>query len=179
MMIGAVASLTLLGLFLGFALGLAGKYLAVEENPLAAEIEELLPGTNCGQCGFPGCSAGAEKVAVDEAPLTFCPPGGRALAEALAAKLNRPLVLDGLDEEEPMIARISEATCIGCGKCVKVCPTDAVMGAPKQIHAVFKDACTGCAKCVEVCPTECLTMQPVVVTLHEWRWPKPAVVMSV
>ena len=173
MMIGAVVSLTLLGLFLGFALGFAGRYLAVEEDPLAAELEQMLPGTNCGQCGFPGCASGAEKLACGEAPLTFCPPGGRALAEALAAKLNLPLVLSELEDEAPMVAVIREATCIGCGKCIKLCPTDAIMGAPKQIHTVFNHACTGCKKCVEVCPTACLSMEPVVVTLHEWRWPKP------
>lgn len=173
MMIGAVVSLTLLGLFLGFALGFAARYLAVEENPLTAEVEALLPGTNCGQCGFPGCPAAADLLAKGEAPITLCPPGGKALAEALSEKLGVPLDLSDLEESEPMVAVIHEEECIGCNKCFRECPTDAVIGAAKQIHTIFMDACTGCAKCVDVCPTDCLVMEPVPQTLAGWRWPKP------
>jgi electron transport complex protein RnfB len=72
-----------------------------------------------------------------------------------------------------MVARVSEATCIGCARCFKVCPTDAIVGAPKHIHAVIADACIACGKCVEVCPTECLGMHPVKTTLRNWRWAKP------
>jgi NAD-dependent dihydropyrimidine dehydrogenase PreA subunit len=50
---------------------------------------------------------------------------------------------------------------------------DAIVGAPKQIHAVVADACIACKRCVEVCPTECLQMHPIEVTLRNWRWAKP------
>ena len=71
------------------------------------------------------------------------------------------------------VIKVDEETCIGCTKCFKACPTDAIVGAPKQIHAVIKDACTGCKACVDVCPTECLVMTPIEETLKTWHWHKP------
>jgi electron transport complex protein RnfB len=107
------------------------------------------------------------------APVTLCPPGGAALAEQLAKLLGVAVDLSQTRDLEPRVARVSEDTCTGCTRCFKVCPTDAIVGAPKQIHAVVADACIACEKCVNVCPTECLQMHPVEVTLRDWRWPKP------
>jgi len=173
-MLSAIFIITALGLAMGALLGLASKYLAVEGNPLQGEIEELLPGSQCGQCGYPGCAPAAEAMANGEAPVTLCPPGGKALAEALAEKLGVSVDLSAVEEKAPMIAFIHENLCIGCTKCFKRCPTDAVLGAPKQIHAVFADACTGCEKCFDVCPTECIEMREVKPTLQTWYWPEPA-----
>ena len=172
--LSAIVSLTLLGLFLGLLLGIAAKYLKVESSPIVDELESLLPGSQCGQCGFPGCRPAAEALAEGKAPATICPPGGSALAEQIAALLGMDLDLSAVKEPELLVARVSEATCTGCTRCFKVCPTDAIVGAPKQIHAVVADACIGCKKCIEVCPTECLQMHPVEVTLRNWRWSKPA-----
>ena len=171
--LAAIVSLTLLGLVLGFLLGLAGKYLKVESSPLVDAVEALLPGSQCGQCGYPGCKPAAEALANGNAPATICPPGGSVLAEQLATMLGLDLDLSGVQEPELLVARVSEATCTGCTRCFKVCPTDAIVGAPKQIHAVVADACIACKKCVEVCPTECLQMHPIEVTLRNWRWTKP------
>lgn len=102
------------------------------------------------------------------------PPGGRALAQVLAAKLGVSIDLSGVKDQAPMIAHIHEGLCVGCTKCLKRCPTDAIMGGSKMIHAVFADACTGCEKCFEVCPTECIEMRPVTATLQTWYWPNPA-----
>jgi electron transport complex protein RnfB len=170
----AIASITLLGTALGLGLGLAARYLKVESDPIVEEIEAILPGSQCGQCGFPGCGPAAAALAAGEAPVTLCPPGGRTVAEILSAKLGIAADLSGMEDQEAMLARVREETCIGCTRCFKVCPTDAIVGAPKQIHAVIRSACTGCGNCVDVCPTECLQMYPVEVTLQSWRWPKPA-----
>lgn len=172
-MIEAIGSLTALGVVLGGSLGLAARYLRVEGNPLAQEISELMPGTNCGQCGYPGCETAAEALASGEAAVTLCPPGGRALAAELAEKLGVSIDLAGVDDSAPRIAFIFEDICIGCTKCLKRCPTDAIVGASRQIHAVVDDACTGCEACVEVCPTEAISMRPEVPTLQTWHWPKP------
>jgi electron transport complex protein RnfB len=174
----AILIMSLLGLLLGFGLAIAGKYLKVESDPLVEKVEALLPGSQCGQCGFPGCRPAAEAVATGQAPLTLCPPGGTLLIEQLAKMLGVSVDLSQAQDLEPMVARVSEDTCTGCTRCFKVCPTDAIVGAPKQIHAVVADACIGCQKCVGVCPTECLQMHPVVVTLRDWRWPKPVLVSS-
>ena len=100
-------------------------------------------------------------------------PYGHGRIETLASLLGLEVDLSGVEDTQPMLARVAEATCIGCTRCFKVCPTDAIIGAPRQIHAVLQDACTGCGNCVEICPTECLQMFPIEVTLGTWRWPKP------
>jgi Na+-translocating ferredoxin:NAD+ oxidoreductase subunit B len=173
-MIAAIFSLTTLGLLLGWLLGLAARYLKVEGNPLAERVVELLPGSQCGQCGYPGCTPAADAIASGAAPVTICPPGGRALAEELAAVLGVSVDLSGVADKAPAIAHIHENLCIGCCKCFKRCPTDAIMGANNMIHSVFADACTGCELCFEVCPTECIEMRPVTPTLQTWYWAKPS-----
>jgi electron transport complex protein RnfB len=173
-MIAALASLTALGLFLGGLLGLASRYLKVEGNPLVGQIEELLPGSQCGQCGYPGCTPAAEALAEGQAPVTLCPPGGRGVAEELAGVLGVTVDLSDVEDKAPRVAYVHENLCVGCTKCFKRCPTDAILGASKMIHAVFPDACTGCEKCFEVCPTECIEMRPVEATLQTWYWPLPA-----
>jgi electron transport complex protein RnfB len=172
-MMSSIAVLTVMGVALGTLLGIAAKRFKVERDPRVDKVESLLPGTNCGQCGFPGCSAAAEAVTSGQASTSLCPPGGRALAEDLSETLGLPLELPD-DDEGPKLARVDESLCIGCIKCFKVCPTDAIVGAPKQIHVVMDSACTGCGKCVDVCPTECVTLESPALTLQSWRWPKPA-----
>ena len=174
-MLAALGSLTLLGSGLGALLGVAARHLRVEGNPLEEEIVALLPGSQCGQCGFPGCGAAAAALARGETPVTVCPPGGRGLAEALAGKLGVSADLSAMDDGPPRIAVVREELCIGCTKCLKRCPTDAIVGASQMIHAVFPDACTGCEKCFDACPTQSIEMLPQAVTLQTWYWPRPAV----
>jgi len=177
-MIAAVLSLTLLGLALGWVLALAARYLRVESDPLHEEILRMLPGVNCGQCGYPGCSGAAEALAAGKAAVTLCPPGGPPLVQALVAKLG-VAVGGAATSGPPLLARVDETTCIGCAHCGKRCPTDAIIGAPKQIHGVIQDACIGCGLCVEICPTECLQLRPVAPALKTWHWPKPALSFGV
>jgi electron transport complex protein RnfB len=172
-MIAAIFSLTLLGALLGIVLGVANKLLQVEGNPLVDELTALMPGSNCGQCGFPGCSGAATAIAEGTASPACCPPGGKALASLLAAKLGIEVDLSSLSDDGPKIAVVAEELCIGCCRCSKVCPTDAILGAAKQIHNVLREACTGCENCVEKCPTEALVMRPMPITLPHWVMPKP------
>ncbi|WP_089724070.1 RnfABCDGE type electron transport complex subunit B [Candidatus Thiosymbion oneisti] len=173
-MLVAIASLTLLGVTLGWLLGLAARYLKVEGNPLVEQVEALLPGSQCGQCGLPGCGAAAQALAEGRAPLTLCPAVDRALAEELAQLLGASADLSAVADQTPVIAHIHEQLCVGCTRCFKRCPTDAILGGPKMIHAVFADACIGCQKCFEVCPTEGIEMRPIEATLQTWYWPQPA-----
>ncbi|SDX95538.1 electron transport complex protein RnfB [Allochromatium warmingii] len=172
-MFTAITSLTLLGLALGGLLGLAARYLKVEGNPLTEQVAALLPGSQCGQCGYPGCGPAAEAIASGAAPVTLCPPGGRALAEELASLLGVSVDLSGVADQQPLIAHVNEGLCIGCTKCFKRCPTDAIMGANNMIHAVFADACIGCSLCADICPTEGIEMRPLAPSLQNWYWPKP------
>lgn len=172
-MLTAVASLSLLGATLGLGLGIAARRFHVEADEMVAELESMLPGSQCGQCGFPGCAGAAQALAEGKAPVTLCPPGGKTLALALADRLGVSADLSALGETQPMVAGVREEICIGCTKCFKACPTDAIHGAVKQIHGVLKEACTGCAKCVDVCPTEALSLTPVPQTLQNWAWGRP------
>lgn len=172
-MLIAVLSLSALGITFGLILGLAARHFHVEAGSLETELEAMLPGTNCGQCGFPGCGGAASAMVAGEAPVTCCPAGGKALAEAIAAQLGIALDPGTLACQVPMVAAVKEEICIGCTKCFKACPTDAVLGAMKQIHVVLREACTGCAKCEEICPTGAIDLKPTPVTLQSWVWPKP------
>ena len=125
-----------------------------------------------------GCSAAAQAIADGSATVTVCPGGGRALAAALAEKLGITLDLSTVANDGPKIAVVSEEICIGCAKCIKTCPTDAIIGAQRQIHNVIREACTGCGNCVERCPTEAMQMKPAPITLQHWVWPKPASTLS-
>ncbi|PIW51333.1 MAG: electron transporter RnfB, partial [Zetaproteobacteria bacterium CG12_big_fil_rev_8_21_14_0_65_54_13] len=98
----------------------------------------------------------------------------KGLIENLAARLGVDWDFsNSTTNTVPMLAYVQEATCIGCTRCFKACPTDAIIGAPKQMHSVIDSACNGCTLCIDVCPTECLQMVEVKTTLTNWRWNKP------
>jgi Na+-translocating ferredoxin:NAD+ oxidoreductase subunit B len=169
----ALLILAAIGLLIGLLLGISARFLRVESDPLVADLEALLPGTQCGQCGFPGCTGAAQALASGAATITLCPPGGKALVVALAERLGVEADLSAVADSTPRCARVHEELCIGCTRCFKVCPTDAVLGAAKQIHAIFREACTACGKCVDACPTEAIVMAPVQPTLATWYWQAP------
>ena len=173
MIAAAVFSLTFLGTVLGMLLGYAGRVFKVEVNPVVADLEAMLPGSQCGQCGFPGCAPAANALASGQATVTLCPPGGPALAQKLADKLGVVADISKMASSRQQLARVREEVCIGCTRCYKVCPTDAIVGGPKQIHTVIDDACTGCGNCVDICPTECLSLVNFEITLRNWRWQAP------
>ncbi len=174
-MLIAVAALAALGVLLGVILSMAARFLSVDSDPLADELEQMLPNLQCGQCGFVGCRSAAEALSAGEAEVTLCPPGGVALAAKLAEKLHVEIDLSKMDHE-PLVAFVHEERCIGCTKCILVCPTDCIIGAPKKLHTVIASACVGGAACLEVCPTDCIEMVPVTVkqaSVQSWNWPKP------
>jgi electron transport complex protein RnfB len=131
---------------------------------LADRIDALLPQTQCEQCGYHGCRPYAEAIARGEADISLCPPGGTAGIDKLAALLQRPVLpLDPAHgmEKPRMLARIVEADCIGCTKCIQACPVDAIVGAAKLMHTVLADDCTGCELCVPACPVDCIVLEPM------------------
>jgi electron transport complex protein RnfB len=171
----ALLALVGLGAVFGAVLGFAAVRFKTEGNPIADQINDILPQTQCGQCGFPGCRPYAEAIANGE-DINKCPPGGEAGIQALADLLDvEPIPLDEEHGEENVkaVAFIREAECIGCTKCLLACPVDAILGAAKQMHTVITSECTGCDLCVEPCPVDCIDMIREEESLQSWHWQLP------
>jgi Na+-translocating ferredoxin:NAD+ oxidoreductase subunit B len=133
-------------------------------SQLADRIDALLPQTQCEQCGYHGCRPYAEAIVNGEADINQCPPGGSEGIAKLAALLGRaplPLNPENGVEKPRTLARIIEADCIGCTKCIQACPVDAIVGANKLMHTVLADDCTGCERCVPACPVDCIVLEPM------------------
>ncbi len=127
------------------------------------QIDAWLPQTQCTQCGYPRCRAYAEAIAHGNADINQCPPGGEVTIQALSAVLHiSPKPLDPRFGSHKPRARavIDETLCIGCRKCIDVCPVDAILGARKWMHTVIAHECTGCELCLPPCPVDCIAMVP-------------------
>ncbi|WP_194755332.1 electron transport complex subunit RsxB [Aliidiomarina indica] len=169
--IGIIA-LSVLALVAGLILGFAAIRFRVEGDPIVEQIDQILPQTQCGQCGYPGCRPYAQAIA-DGDELNKCPPGGQATIDRLADLLGReakPLDAAHGAEDVKKVAVIREDECIGCTKCIQACPVDAIMGATRQMHTVIADECTGCDLCVEPCPVDCIDMLPLPSKPERWTW---------
>ncbi|MEQ1439374.1 electron transport complex subunit RsxB [Fontimonas sp. SYSU GA230001] len=176
-MLIAILALAGMAAVFGLGLGYAAIRFKVEGDPLVEKIDKILPQTQCGQCGFPGCRPYATAIAAGQADINQCPPGGEDGILKLAELLGRepkPLNPDnGVAKTVPTVAVIDEAVCIGCTKCIQACPVDAILGAAQQMHTVIASECTGCELCIAPCPVDCITMAPVTDTPRSWKWPMP------
>ena len=149
-----------IGVVAGILLSIARRTLAnkVEDNAdaVVVAIDDLLPQSQCAQCGYPGCRPYAEAVAAGER-LDLCPPGGPRVVAALEELLARDADAE-VSEPVDAVARIAEADCIGCTLCIDACPVDAIAGASKYLHAVIPEHCTGCELCIPACPVDCIDL---------------------
>ena len=179
----------LLGALLGIGLGFASKALAVKKDERLAQIEGMLPGLNCGACGYAGCASYAEAVAGEEAALTLCSPGGPDAAAGLgrimgvevgvsaAKKVAQVHCRGGRDVSEYAFEyggledcnalfllyggdKICKTSCLGPGTCIRVCPVDAIGYDDAGKVWVDKELCISCGKCIEVCPTGVMKWVP-------------------
>ena len=174
-MLTAIIAMAAIGLVLGIVLGWAEVRFRVAENPLVDKIDKILPQTQCGQCGFPGCRPYAEAIAKHEADINLCPPGGEHGIQQLADLLGveaKPLG-EGKAPKPKSVAVIDENTCIGCTLCIQACPVDAIVGASKQMHVIVADACTGCELCIAPCPVDCISMEVISENVGSWKWRYP------
>ncbi|MCE2436830.1 MAG: RnfABCDGE type electron transport complex subunit B [Pseudomonadales bacterium] len=161
----AVASAVVLG---GLGLSAAGLIRLAQlwlkrRGPRADPVDRLnrlLPQIQCAQCGYPGCLPYAQAV-LQGAPIDLCLPGGEKTARELAAELGRSTDALSFPASETQTALVREQDCIGCARCLEVCPVDAIVGAPDYMHTVLEEFCTGCELCLAPCPTECIELVPV------------------
>lgn len=172
-MVTAILAMTVLAAVFGLLLGYSALRFRIEGDPVADQVDALLPQTQCGQCGHPGCRPYAEAVARGEDEINRCAPGGAATVRALADLLGREPVALEVEERAPSVAIIDPETCIGCTLCLQACPVDAIVGAAKQLHGVIAEECTGCELCLPPCPVDCIEMVPVGTDIAHWRWPYP------
>lgn len=163
-------SVTVLALIFGAILGFASIKLKVEADPIVEKIDAILPQSQCGQCGYPGCKPYAEAIANGDI-ITKCVPGGRPTVVKIAEIMGVDVpAMDDVAEPEEMVAFIDENMCIGCTKCIQACPVDAIIGTNKAMHTVIPDLCTGCELCVAPCPTDCISMIKVKKDIDNWNW---------
>ncbi len=193
-MFAAILSLGGIGLVAATALGIAAKKFAVEVDPRELALLEVLPGANCGACGYPGCSGYAKGVAEGKIAPNLCTPGGGETIEAIANILGIEAVT-----VEPQVAvvacqgdnskasnkyryiglndcnaaqKISDGPktcpggCLGLGSCELACPFGAIEMTSENLAVISRDKCTGCEKCVAVCPRQVIHMTPRKATTH-------------
>ncbi|MBR0053462.1 MAG: RnfABCDGE type electron transport complex subunit B [Bacteroidales bacterium] len=188
--IWTIAIITVLGLLLALVLYLVAKKFKVEEDPRIDEVEKVMPGANCGGCGFAGCRAFAEAaVKAPDLDGHFCPVGGNDVMAKVAAILgyevkakapqvavvrcngtctNRPVVneYDGFASCKVKAALYSGDTacsfgCLGCGDCVAACQFGALAMDPETgLPVVDESKCTACGACVKACPKHIIELRP-------------------
>lgn len=138
-----------------------------------AQIDEVLPQTQCGLCTHQdGCLPYAYSIVVEAQAHNLCIPGGQAVTDAIFAILqNHGIMRDKLPAtlgkfplnpttQRPKAVRavIKEEDCIGCTKCIPACPVDAIIGTAKHMHTILTDLCTGCELCLPPCPVDCISL---------------------
>ena len=134
---------------------------ATAPKPLVDAIDAALPQTQCQRCGYPDCRHYAQAIADGEAAINQCPPGGAEGIARLARITGRDVIAlnPANGHEGPrQLAIIDEAWCIGCTLCIKACPVDCIVGAPKAMHTVIESECTGCELCIPACPVDCISL---------------------
>ncbi len=148
-------------------------------SSLALQLNAFLPQTQCQRCGYEGCLPYAQALADGEAKPNRCPPGGNQGMRLLANTLG--VLAEAIDESCGMVspktkAHIKPELCIGCTKCIEVCPTDAIVGAPKRLHYVIEQFCTGCDLCLPPCPVDCIDM---IALESQWSpWPNDLIAQA-
>jgi len=159
-MLTAVITIAAIALIAGIGLSVASRRLPSNAGDLVEQVNDLLPQTQCAQCGYPGCRPFAAAVVEGQAAINLCPPGGEDTVRRLAELLGRE-VLPLAESITPAVAVIDEALCIGCTHCRNACPVDAIVGAHQLMHTVIESECTGCELCVAPCPVDCISMRPL------------------
>lgn len=185
----ALLAVGILGGLFGLLLAFAAKKLAVEKDERIAQVEEVLPGVNCGACGYPGCAGYAEGIVLEEADMTLCSPGGADVAAAIGEIMGSEVSVSDVKLVAQVHCRGTRETsqysygyqgiadcnamsiyfggdktckhgCLGMGSCMKVCPVDAIKRAAEGYIYVDREVCIACRKCLDVCPTGVLKMIP-------------------
>lgn len=150
-----------LGFFLVSTLHYISYKYHIKENAIIEKIDQLLPQSQCGQCNYPSCLSYAKAMIEQNEKIDKCIPGGKEVFLNLHDMLNINVEKYDIKKilmSKPItsIVKIDEKNCVGCAKCLYICPVDAIVGAPNLMHTILIDICTGCNLCISVCPTDCI-----------------------
>lgn len=186
----SVLLLASLGVIAAVVLYIVSKKFYVYENPLIAEVDDILPGANCAGCGSPGCKSFADKlVNTEDISELFCPVGGNDVMKLVASKLGKEVTAKAptvavlrcqggcdvrpktTEYQGPRTCAISAMVyggetdcqygCLGDGDCVTVCDFGAMyMDEKTGLPVIDSDKCTSCEACVKACPRGILEMRP-------------------
>ncbi len=160
----AIGTITAIALAAGLLLSFANRRLPAQTDDIVDQVNDLLPQTQCAQCGFPGCRPYAAAIIEGSAGINLCPPGGDETVRRIASLLARdfiPLADAPNTDMAKSVAIIDESLCIGCTHCRSACPVDAIIGAHQLMHTIIASECTGCELCLPPCPVDCITMEIV------------------
>ncbi len=158
----AILTVGVIALVAGVGLSYASKHLPASDDKLVEQVNDLLPQTQCAQCGYTGCRPYAQAIVSADAPINLCPPGGDDTVHRLAELLGKEAVsLAELQPEGRSVAIIDEALCIGCTHCRSACPVDAIVGAHQLMHTIIESECTGCELCIAPCPVDCISLRRI------------------
>ncbi|QCI20854.1 RnfABCDGE type electron transport complex subunit B [Buchnera aphidicola (Hyperomyzus lactucae)] len=152
-----------LSFLLGIILGFATYKVQSKKDPVIEIINELLPQSQCAQCGYPGCYPYAEAIVQSAEKFDKCIPGGIDLileiSNVLSVDVSEENLIIKNKKKKHTTVLIDEKNCVGCAKCAIFCPVDAIIGAPNFIHTVLQEFCTGCDICIAHCPTNCIKVK--------------------
>jgi electron transport complex protein RnfB len=158
----AVLTIAIIALLAGLALAYASSSLPSNSSDVVETVNDLLPQTQCAQCGYPGCRPYAAAIVDAGEAINLCPPGGDETVRKIAELLGQEAIpLADPAKTERAVAVIDESLCIGCTHCRSACPVDAIVGAHQLMHSIISSECTGCELCVAPCPVDCISMQVV------------------
>lgn len=157
----AISVITGIALAAGLLLSYANRRMPADSESLVEKANELLPQTQCAQCGYRGCRPYADAIIKQHEAINLCPPGGQITIDRLADLLGRETM--PLAESKPSLmnqskAVIDEELCIGCTHCRDACPVDAIVGATQFMHTIIASECTGCELCLPPCPVDCISL---------------------
>jgi len=152
-----------LSFLLGIILSFTAYKFQSKKDPIIEMVNDLLPQSQCAQCGYPGCYPYAEAIIQKSEKINKCIPGGSDLIIDISNLLNIAVPKEHLvinnEKKYSSTVWIDEKNCVGCSKCAIFCPVDAIVGAPNFIHTVLQKFCTGCNICLSHCPTNCIKIK--------------------
>ncbi|MBE0501978.1 MAG: RnfABCDGE type electron transport complex subunit B [Desulfuromonadales bacterium] len=193
-MLASIVTLGLIGLLAACALGFAAKKFHVEIDPREQALLDILPGANCGACGYPGCAGYAKGVVASGSIADICPPGGQTVMQKVAkimdlapvtANPQISVVICQGDNKKAVQKynylgltdcraaqkladgpKTCPAGCLGLGTCAMICPFGAIEMTPDSLAVIDRKKCTGCGKCVKACPRFVIKLTPLDATTH-------------